>query len=125
MSKKILIIEDEQSIAEVFRDQLTLGGGFEVEIAIGGQAGLDSLAKGKYDLILLDLVMQPIDGLEVLKTIKEDAEKYGQPSVIALTNVTSPEAKEEAKEYGIKDYVVKTEIGAKELIDLVNRVTNE
>ena len=68
--KKILIIEDERSIAELEKDYLELSD-FEVEIECDGEDGLN-LALGKdYDLIILDLMLPSLDGFEICRRIRE------------------------------------------------------
>ena len=64
MSKRILIIEDEESIAELERDYLALSN-FEVEVANDGQLGLDKALGEEFDLIILDLMLPGVDGFEI------------------------------------------------------------
>ncbi len=67
---KILIIEDERSIAELEKDYLELSD-FEVEIECDGEEGLNLALKKDYDLIILDLMLPSIDGFEICKQIRE------------------------------------------------------
>ena len=67
--KKILIVEDEQSIAELERDYLELSG-FLVTITDDGEKGLDKALKENFDLIILDLMLPGRDGFEVCKDIR-------------------------------------------------------
>ncbi len=67
---RILIIEDEISIAELERDYLELSG-FEVEIETNGESGLDRALKEEFDLIILDLMLPGIDGFDICKRIRE------------------------------------------------------
>jgi DNA-binding response OmpR family regulator len=67
--KKILIVEDDASIAEIERDFLEIEG-YEVKIVTDGQEGLDEALTKQYDLILLDLMLPGIDGLEICKRIR-------------------------------------------------------
>ncbi|PAB59882.1 response regulator transcription factor [Anaeromicrobium sediminis] len=69
--KKILIIEDDISIAELEKDYLEIND-FEVEIETSGQAGLDRALKGKFDLIILDLMLPEIDGFKICKSLRND-----------------------------------------------------
>ena len=68
--KKILIVEDEISIAELENDYLELSG-FEVDIEGDGDKGLDKALKNDYDLILLDLMLPGTDGYEICKRVRE------------------------------------------------------
>ena len=68
--KKILIIEDEESIAELEKDYLELSG-FEVAIANDGTEGLKQALEGEYDLFILDLMLPGVDGFEICRKIRE------------------------------------------------------
>lgn len=67
---KILIIEDEDAIADLEKDYLELSG-FEVEIEANGLMGLERSLKDEYDLIILDLMLPDMDGFEICKKIRE------------------------------------------------------
>lgn len=68
--KKILIVEDDESIAELQKDYLEMGG-FIVELCHDGKKGFQYIQEKEYDLILLDIMLPGIDGLEILKRIRE------------------------------------------------------
>ena len=70
MKKKILIVEDDQSIANLQKDYLVLSG-FSVKIVNSGTDGLKALEEETFDLIILDIMLPGMDGFEVLKTIRE------------------------------------------------------
>ncbi|MBE5939438.1 MAG: response regulator transcription factor [Lachnospiraceae bacterium] len=67
---RILIIEDEESIAELEKDYLELSN-FEVEIANRGDEGLEKALASEYDLFIIDLMLPGIDGFEICKSIRE------------------------------------------------------
>lgn len=69
--KKILIIEDQQSIAELVKDYLEINN-FQAAIKNNGQEGLESALKEDYDLILLDLMLPDVDGFEICKKIRKE-----------------------------------------------------
>ena len=69
--KRILIIEDEESIAELEKDYLELSG-FEVEVANDGETGLEKALKDEYSLFILDLMLPGVDGFEICKKIREE-----------------------------------------------------
>ena len=71
MSKRILIVEDEESIADLEKDYLELSG-FEVEVANDGETGLRRGLAVEFDLIILDLMLPGIDGFEICKQIREE-----------------------------------------------------
>ena len=67
---RILIVEDEESIAELEKDYLELSG-FEVEIENNGETGLKRGMEEDFDLLILDLMLPGIDGFEICKKIRE------------------------------------------------------
>lgn len=113
----ILIVEDESPLLESYKE-LVESAGYTVVVASDGYKGLDILSKnfGGIDLVLLDLMMPGVDGLEVLKTIQSNKDKYGDMPVIVLTNMTSESIIKEAFDYGSSSYLVKTDIDYEGLI---------
>jgi DNA-binding response OmpR family regulator len=71
--KKILIVEDERSIAELQRDYLEVNG-FHTDIAGNGEIGLEMGLSGKYDLIVLDVMLPKMNGFEVCKQFREQSD---------------------------------------------------
>ena len=69
--KKILIVEDDLSIAELQKDYLEISG-FEVNIRTDGVSGLNTIKENKYDLIILDVMLPKIDGFDILRIIQEN-----------------------------------------------------
>ena len=69
MSKRILIVEDEESIADLEKDYLELSN-FEVEVANDGDTGLQKGLGGDFDLIILDLMLPGVDGFEICRQIR-------------------------------------------------------
>ncbi len=67
---RILIVEDEASIAELEKDYLELSG-FEVEIELTGDGGLVKALTGNYDLLILDLMLPGVDGFEICRKVRE------------------------------------------------------
>ncbi|MDL2295468.1 response regulator transcription factor [Lachnospiraceae bacterium OttesenSCG-928-E19] len=68
---KILIVEDEITIAELEKDYLELSG-FEVEVANEGETGLQKALEGEYDLLILDLMLPGVDGFEICRQVREE-----------------------------------------------------
>ena len=68
---KILIIEDEESIADLEKDYLELSG-FEVEVANDGQTGLEKALSGDFDLVILDLMLPGVDGFEICRKVRAE-----------------------------------------------------
>ena len=117
--KKILIIEDDQDVrelyAEVLRDE-----GFDVQEAVDGRSGLAKVLEDGYDLLLLDIMLPKFDGLEVLKTIKEKAKVKGIP-VILLTNLGRESIIKEGFSLGANGYLIKSEHTPEEIVEEVKK----
>lgn len=69
--KRILIVEDDYSIAELQKDYLELSG-FEVEICEDGVQGIEAIKKNKYDLLILDIMLPKLNGFDILKSMEEN-----------------------------------------------------
>ncbi len=103
MSKKILIIDDEEGIRESLK--LVLSDYYDLILTDGGEQGLEVLANAKdIGVVLLDIKMRKVHGLDVLKSIKE---KYPQVNVIMVTGYKSVETASEAAKLGASGYIVK------------------
>lgn len=100
--KKILIIEDDQSIAEVEKDYLTINN-YEVDIANDGEDGLNLALENPYDLILIDLMLPSIDGFKICKKIRA---KKDIP-LIMVTAKKSDIDKVRGFGLGLDDYITK------------------
>lgn len=117
MNKKILAVEDEPSLLGALQNKLTQEG-FEFVEAKNGQVGLEKALQGKPDLILLDIIMPVMDGLTMLKKLREDDWGKTVP-VIILTNLSDDEKVMEAVKQGSYDYLIKSNWSINEVIDKV------
>jgi CheY-like chemotaxis protein len=117
--KKILFIEDEMALQKTF-EEIIKGEGYEIISALDGETGLRLAKTQKPDLILLDLILPKIEGIEVLKTLKEDEETKNIP-VIVLTHVEDLEKVEKAMELGVQAYLVKAEYSLEEIKEKIKQ----
>jgi len=106
VEKRILIVEDDKFVAELYEHQFTKQG-FLAKIAVDGEAALAAVTAEKFDLVLLDIMIPKIDGLEVLKRLKADPAKRDIPAVI-LSNLGQEELIKQALQIGAKAYIVKS-----------------
>ncbi|MBI4054180.1 MAG: response regulator [Candidatus Doudnabacteria bacterium] len=118
--EKILVVEDEEILLAALREELAQGG-YETEGAADGEEGLSKAKSFKPDLILLDLVMPKMDGMQVLKKLKEDP-ATSNLAVVILTNLSDYERISEALSLGAKDYLVKANYSLSDLLDKVKTV---
>jgi len=115
---KILLVEDDPTIREglttVFKEE-----GFQVITAADGVKGLDSAQNDNPDLILLDIMLPKMNGLDVLKTIRSDYRK--QVPIIMLTSKKEEIDKVMGLEFGADDYVTKP-FSVRELVARIKAV---
>ena len=104
-SKKILIIEDDTSLLKVLRERLGQEG-FTVETESNGLDGLVAALEKKPDMILLDVMIPELDGLRLLKKLRDTA--HGQTvKVLLLTALSDTNTMDELIKLGANDYMVK------------------
>ncbi len=104
-SSKILIVDDEQDILELIRHALNKEG-YEVHIAVNGQQAIEKTAKVQPDLILMDVMMPVMDGMEACRQLKEDPATQLIP-IIFLTARSEEFAELAGFEAGADDYISK------------------
>ena len=114
--KKILIIEDERPMAEAIQFSLEKEG-YEAQMALDGESGWEMFKAGGYDLVLLDLMLPKIDGMEICRRVRQE----GSTPIIMLTAKDSDVDKVLGLEMGADDYVTKP-FNMRELIARVRAV---
>lgn len=120
--KKVLIVEDETVLLEIFADKF-ISEKFDVSQSTTAEEGIVLALKNKPDLILLDIILPKMDGLTMLKMLREDSWGKTVP-VIILSNVTDQEKISEAMKLGVYDYIIKTNLILNDLVKQVKEVTH-
>jgi CheY-like chemotaxis protein len=120
---KVLIVEDEPLVAKLYEKALSEYG-FKVIIAQGGKEGVEKSIEEKPDMILMDIMMPIMDGIEALEKIKNDPETKDIP-VVMLTNLSEVEQSEEALKKGAYDYLVKKDARPMELGKMIEDTLQE
>ena len=105
MSKKILVAEDSSSVRKFITFALKLIG-YEVIAAVDGMDALEQLPKTKVDLLVTDLNMPNVDGIRLIKTIREDPE-YKELPIIILSSLSADEDIENGLSAGANSYLIK------------------
>ena len=118
---KILLIEDESIIIDLLQRKLEREG-YKIEVARDGKEGLEKMKKVLPDLVLLDIVMPKLGGIEVLERKNKDSILKDIP-VIIISNSGQPVELEKAKKLGAKDWLVKTQFDPQEVVDKVKKQT--
>jgi DNA-binding response OmpR family regulator len=119
---KILIIEDDQLVANIYRNKFSLEN-FEVEIALDGNTGLQTINTFHPDIVILDLMMPNISGLEVLKRIRSQPDLQQLP-VVVFSNTYLSNMVQEAWKAGATKCLSKTNCTPKQVVDLVKTMLN-
>lgn len=117
-AKRILLIEDDLYTRELFEEVLE-GAGFSVTTAFDGEMGLSRALEGGYDLILLDIVMSGMDGIEVLKRLKGSATKQKNGPIVMLTNLSHDPIIKQTLLLGAASYLIKSDLTPEELVKKV------
>lgn len=118
--KKILLVEDDVFMLELLSDKLRKSG-FEVHLATDGEECMKILKSLKPDLVLLDIVMPKLDGLEVLRRVKASPELSSMP-IIVLSNLGQKEEIDRAMDLGAKDYIVKANFTTREIVEKLDSI---
>ncbi len=116
MGKKILIAEDEKSLASVLSLKL-IAAGFETKIVYDGEDALTALKGDSFDLLLIDLMMPKRDGFSVLEEMKKT--NITTPAIV-MSNLGQREDIMHVKNLGIKDYIIKEELSPTEIVTRVS-----
>ncbi len=123
-SRRILFIEDDRFIADMYRLKLE-SEGWSVEVAYDGEAGLRRALADPPSLVLLDLLLPRMDGIEVLREIRSADGTRGVP-VLILSNAHGLAGREsEARSLGIVDWVVKANTTPAALSSRVARILGD
>jgi DNA-binding response OmpR family regulator len=120
---KVLIVEDDAQIARMYLQAFTLEG-FEVQIAANGRLGLDTAVAFQPDIILADVMMPVMNGIEMLADLKNSPDTKHIP-VIILTNLSDVRTAEAALKQGALQYVVKSDYNPVDIIAIAKGVLND
>ena len=105
MSKRILVVEDQEDLRAILRD-LLVGSGYDVIEAVDGQAGVATAQSERPDLILMDIQLPVLDGYEAIRRIRIDP-NLGVTPIIAVSSFAMKGDEEKARASGCDGYVTK------------------
>jgi DNA-binding response OmpR family regulator len=118
---KILLVEDDPMVVRMYQRKFA-NEGYNLALAFNGEEGLTAIKKERPDLILLDVMMPKMSGLEMLKIVKADAQYKNLP-IVMLTNLGDrAEDVEKCKEFGAEDYWVKANMKLDDIILKVKEI---
>src|SRR5882724_9119178 len=115
--KKVLIIEDDQIVANIYRNKFSHEG-FQVEIALDGSVGLELVSSFRPDAVVLDLMLPKLTGLELMKKIRSDPQ-FEQLPVIVFSNTYLTQMIQDAWKAGATKCLSKSNCTPKQVIDVV------
>lgn len=120
---KVFIVDDDKFLLGMYSLKFA-NNGYDVETTVGSPAALEKLRSGiKPDVLLLDIVMPYMDGLELLKTIREEKLAPGAV-IIMLTNQSQSADIEKAKDLDVDGYIVKASTIPSEVLNEVEKIYN-
>lgn len=115
--KRILVIEDDGFLRQIYFDTLT-SAGYMVALAPDGVEGFKRIVENEWDLVLLDIMMPKMSGVEVIKKMKDFSSKTSQSKIVFLTNLDDGADFREAKSL-IPNYLIKSELTPGDLLQKV------
>ncbi len=120
MDRRVLLVEDEQFIRDIYKRQLEKAG-IPTDDLAGGKEVLPTLRQKQYDLVLLDIMLPDLNGLEILRQMKQDEALKDIP-VIFLTNLGQEEVVKEGTVLGAVGYLVKSSYDPNQIVEEVKNV---
>ena len=118
MAQRILVVEDDQFLRELY-DELLKEEGYEIDLAPDGEEGLAKFQKGGYDLVLLDIMLPKIDGLEILRRVKNKPPEKPNGMVVLLTNLGQDSIIKEGFNLGASGYLIKSAMNPDQVLSEV------
>lgn len=118
--KKVCVVDDEDSIRDIYKTALEQSG-YDVVTAIDGEDGLKVVRQEKPDVVLIDIMMPKIDGLEMMKTLRSDENFFDIP-IIVMTNVDDQKIVKEAGKLNTQFYLVKSLFEPKKVVNIIEEV---
>ena len=124
MAQRILVVEDDQFLRELY-NELLRDEGYDVDLAPDGEEGLAKILKGGYDLVLLDIMLPKIDGLEVLRRVKKQTAEKPNGAVVLLTNLGQDSIIKEGFNLGASGYLIKSAMNPDQVLAEVKVFLNK
>ncbi len=117
---KILCVEDEHFITELYTRALTKAG-YDVKVIFDGAEGLKAAVTDQYDIVLLDIMLPNMTGVEVLRRLRAEAPNL-KAKVIITTNLEQREDTRELIEKQADGYLIKAEITPRQLVEFLKTI---
>ncbi len=111
---RILVCEDDELLREMYSDVL-IGAGHDITTALDGEESLQKVSQGGYDLVLLDIIMPKMSGLDVMQKLQSSPPPTPNKTVVFLTNIDKGDEIDRAQQLG-QGYIIKSQITPGDLI---------
>lgn len=118
-AKKVLVVDDEDSVREIYRHEF-LNNGYTVAVAADGEEGLLKAGEETPDIVLLDIMLPKMSGIEVLRALKEN-ELTKKIPVLLLTNLGEETIIKEGFELGADGYLLKVSYTPSQVVEEVKK----
>ena len=120
MAQRVLIIEDDPLISRMYQTVFKFEG-FDVDMARNGEEGIAKLKENRPVMVLLDIMMPKMSGIDVLKALKADPVTKDVP-VVVLTNLSGTQDAEKALELGAVKFIVKSQNRPKQIVAQIKEI---
>ncbi|TXH06812.1 MAG: response regulator [Candidatus Moraniibacteriota bacterium] len=117
---RILFVEDDPFISEIYTKKFEASG-FEVVSALTGKEALKKIRESLYDVVLLDMVLPELSGMEVLHELQAGKEFDAGLKVVVFSNLSGPQERQEALAAGASGFISKTDFTPSEVVAEVRR----
>jgi CheY-like chemotaxis protein len=120
--KRVLCIEDEHFIGELYARALRKAG-YDITLIVDGATGLEEARTNQYDIILLDLMVPNMTGMEILKHLRAPEQNPAiKAKILITTNLEQRDDIREQIERQADGYIIKAEITPRQLVEILNNL---
>ena len=117
--RKLLIAEDDFFIRDIYSKVFSLSG-YDVQVAVDGIDALDKIKAQQYDMILLDIMMPRMTGIDVLRNVRGLSTASKDTPIFIITNLGQQNVIEEAFKLGMDGYILKSQVSPQQIVDEIN-----
>jgi CheY-like chemotaxis protein len=117
--RKLLIAEDDFFIRDIYSKVFSLSG-YDVQVAVDGMDAFEKIKATQYDMILLDIMMPRMTGIDVLKNVRALSTPSKSTPIFIITNLGQQNVIEEAFKLGMDGYILKSQVSPQQIVDEIN-----
>lgn len=117
--RRILIAEDDFFIRDIYSKVFSLAG-YNVQVAVDGADAFDKIKTQPFDMILLDIMMPRMTGIDVLKSVRALNTPAKTTPIFIITNLGQQNVIEEAFKLGMDGYILKSQVSPQQIVDEIN-----